>query len=547
MRPYRLSLVGVLLGAALLALFPLRSDDIFMHLAVGRRILQEGWHFADPDPFLYSLPGHRTEFLNQWGTHLLAFGLYRLGGFSLLVVFKALLVVVGASAPFWLAARLEVRSFLVPALSLLALWAGCDRFIERSSLFSDVAGAGVLALVGAELHQPSRRRWLLPPIFLLWANVHTGFLTGLFFVFLGGLTQWRAARRWFPLALACLLACSIHPRGPALVASVLHDVAGSGYQAYRQANFEWLSTLDSRALQTREVQRLLVLLAAVTGLIIWRGWHRRAVPWFSLLVLIALAYLGQSAIRFVTTVSFALPVLVVDLLADSPLPLSFRRERALQGAVLLLALGLCVKVAEGGYVTKSGPRHLGLGLDDTRLPLMAADYVHSLPLTGHLFNEHEFGSLLAWRFDGKPPLYYHGFVDDLAFYERDYLGVNRSPEDFAQIVDHYQIDLFFLRRRTVTPTAGPLLHQILLTAPMWKLIYWDDSAMVFLRDRPQYRKILERDEIHYLDPFRPDRLDVGLQRSPGEVRAEALRLLHYNPSNRMAQDFFRVVLKEDPR
>ncbi len=43
--------LGVLLVAALLAVFPLRSDDVFLYLAIGRRFFEDG-HLPTVDPFL---------------------------------------------------------------------------------------------------------------------------------------------------------------------------------------------------------------------------------------------------------------------------------------------------------------------------------------------------------------------------------------------------------------------------------------------------------------------------------------------------------------
>jgi hypothetical protein len=55
-KAYLVAAGAVLLQALLLSLFPCRSDDIFMHLAVGRRFFAEGG-FPETDPFLFSIHG----------------------------------------------------------------------------------------------------------------------------------------------------------------------------------------------------------------------------------------------------------------------------------------------------------------------------------------------------------------------------------------------------------------------------------------------------------------------------------------------------------
>ncbi|MBI5364175.1 MAG: hypothetical protein HZA53_13425, partial [Planctomycetes bacterium] len=180
---FPLAALAVLLCAFLLAAFPARSDDLFMHLAAGRAWFEEG-RFPNPDPWLFSIPDYDRGWIDlaYWGTHLGLTALHRLGGFELVVVVKALLVVLGAAAPLWLARRLGARSFLVPAAALLGLWAASNRFIERGSLVSDCLGPWVLALVLAELARPSRQRWLVTLVLAEWKNEHPGVLVGLEFV-----------------------------------------------------------------------------------------------------------------------------------------------------------------------------------------------------------------------------------------------------------------------------------------------------------------------------------------------------------------------------
>ena len=51
--------------------------------------------------------------------------------------------------------------------------------VVRSQLFSVVLFAALVALLRAESRRPSRRIWLLPPLFALWSNLHGAVLVGL--------------------------------------------------------------------------------------------------------------------------------------------------------------------------------------------------------------------------------------------------------------------------------------------------------------------------------------------------------------------------------
>src|SRR5437870_9914408 len=80
---YWLAAGGALLVLGFLSFFPVQSDDIFMYLAIGRRFFREGG-FPRIDPFLYSIPNYYWHILHEWASHLLAYGLYQFGGWTML-------------------------------------------------------------------------------------------------------------------------------------------------------------------------------------------------------------------------------------------------------------------------------------------------------------------------------------------------------------------------------------------------------------------------------------------------------------------------------
>jgi hypothetical protein len=530
-----------------------------MNLAVGRHVFATG-RFPDPDPWLFSLPDYhrRAIDLAYWGMHLGSAKLHALGGFALLGVVKALLVTGAAAAPLWLAHRLGLRSFLVPAIVLLGLWTANDRFIERGSLVSDCLGPVVLALLVHEMHRPGRRRWLIPVVLVVWTNIHPGVLTGLVFVALAALAGWRDWRRWLPLVAACAAATLVHPGGPRGTTWSVHLMSaiqpGGGSQAFGQHIVEWLPTLSAANIGTQQVQLLFLLCATTWALAVW-ALRRRRRPVFELATLAALTYLGFSMIRFVTTAALAMPLVAVALVARlrdadearAPRPAAPSRPGVVAlAATALVALLLDAHVAASGYDTPAGRRHLGFGLERRVYPFGAADFVASLPLVGGIFNEHCYGAFLAWHWNGRPKIFFHGYVLDEKFYERDFYAANVSEADFDRIVSKYDIGAFFLARVPLTPTEGPLLHRLLVRRPEWRLVFWDDRAVVFVRDRPEHRTLLATHELHWFNPFVRGRLDEGLRQAPAEVLEEVTRVLRWAPDAAPARWVARDLLRRDP-
>jgi hypothetical protein len=177
----------VLVLAFLLASFPVRNADFWMHLACGRGLLDGSYHaFAGEEPFSYT--GARYWVNHAWLFDVVLYQLSQGLGGPLLVVLKALLVVaVGWTMlqvrrprqDLWVPAvctglallalgpRLQLGPALVSFLFLaVTLW-----LLQRSSPEEDAGTPAAAARLNA--------LWLLPPLFALWVNLDGWFVLGL--------------------------------------------------------------------------------------------------------------------------------------------------------------------------------------------------------------------------------------------------------------------------------------------------------------------------------------------------------------------------------
>ncbi len=493
-----LAAAAALAALAVLSVFPVQSDDVFMYLAIGRRIVEQR-AFPKLDPFLYSIPDYHWHVLHEWAAHLLTYAIFKLAGWTGLIIAKTALVLAMASVSLWTARRLALRSFLVPILVLLAGLASYHRLIERSSMVSDLFTALVVAILVISRTNDSPRNarllYALPAIFLLWTNLHPGFFAGLALCAIAlacDVFKWRtpAFRRLAACTALSVLACTLNPDTIAGFFYPLRPIFDRTWDIYRQFNFEWMPTLSPAYRDTMDV-RCFITIVIITAFLALTALPRR--PWFEILAAALLIWMGFSAIRFLPTASFALAVIATSLAAKSALrtlpapaslPAALNAITALAGA--LFAVGLFFTPLP----TLAASRRHGLGLDDRMHPIAAADLIDQIGLETNLFNDHSFGSYLAWRWDGKRKLYYHGFVDDLNFYRQNFLAVSETPEEFQRIVDQFQIGAFLL---TPPPRGGlPLVYQMLLNSPQWRLVHSDGRAILFLRDIPANQSALAR-------------------------------------------------------
>ena len=478
---------------ARLSLVPIRSEDIFFYLALGRRLFAEG-RLPDTDPYLFTLARYRWEILHEWGSYALSHVVYVASGLAGLVAGKTVLLVAAYAAPFVIARRYDLRSPLVALIVIVAAFAGAPRFIERSSLFSDVFGTAVLAFVLMALpRSDTALRWREPTavaaLFALWANLHPGFFTGLVLLALAvvaRLVSRHDAKREAMRLGAATLACLLNPRGPRVFAYPLRPLLDPDWAAFRATNLEWRSTLHPANLALTSTHAFLALVAASVGLLAWALYKKKARLHepdvvFALTAGVWLTYLGLSAVRFILPGAMGLAVLATFLAHRAGALDVTRGMRGLSFALtLFVAYAVTQRETPGDRLPLPVPGHASL-IDETLVPVRAAEAVGRLDPEVRIFNQHEFGGYLIWRFGGARKVFHHGFVTDLRFYRDDYVAVNRSAEDFARIVEKYDIGAFLLAAYPASPTEGPLLYRTLLSSPEWRLVHADDAAMLFLK------------------------------------------------------------------
>lgn len=154
------------------------DTDYFWHLETGRWILAEG-RLPDGDIFSHSFAGAPWA-LHEWLAQVLLFLAYDLGGGQVLLLFVAALCGGALFFVYSIAARI-LGSPLVAAAFTLFFSAGLLNYVSpRPQVFSYLLFALWLTLIWRARYEGRCRLLLwLPPIMLLWVNLHGGYVIGL--------------------------------------------------------------------------------------------------------------------------------------------------------------------------------------------------------------------------------------------------------------------------------------------------------------------------------------------------------------------------------
>ena len=467
-----LIILTTLLFVLSVVLHPIQSEDLFIYLSIAREYFKTG-QFPVYDTFLYTLPNYQWTIMHQWLSYFFYYAAYLIGDFNFIILVKTFLIGLIFYVPVRLAKKNQdyvVWSFS----SFLAILAMSFRTAERTSLFSDFFIVLVICILISEDIKPSRWKYALPFIFLLWVNMHPGFVVGWAVVFAYLLIhikklKSREYRKLLILSFISVPVVLLNPKGLDGLLYPLHFATHEG-AVYRQFYFEWMPTLAP--IFRYQIHNLyVVVLICLNCFLLFKA--RKNSPYFEFFLSVLFIFYGFYAIRFLPTMCFALLATNVALSLKLNENLQFRWTAKL---LVLLLVGLSIKNIFWGYQTISGKRNFGVGLDERVVPFRVAQIIAENPQVGNIYNSHMFGAYLAWAWEGKRKIFYHGTVTDTFFFLNEYATFSQSPEKFNQQVTKHNIRAFLLDR-----FAGiESLVQILISNKNWKLVYKDEGSLLFL-------------------------------------------------------------------
>jgi len=500
----RLALVvGLLAFLAAAAWFPIRNPDIWFHLAAGRWMLEHG-EVIRADPFSFTAAG-APWIAHEWGFEVAAAFLHRLGGENLLLGVKVVLVLL--LVPTLLAACRFAGADLLVSGALLAVWTlmSAVYLYARPQVVTYLLLAALMALLLRWKSHGGRSLWILPPLFLVWANLHAGFLGGLLvlaiFVAGEGLLSWRPLLRREPshsagrgevprlagVAAACVAATLVNPFGWRLYL-LPGKITGSAYM--QSAVTEWLPSWDARLSRDWDTRIFWGMLVLALLSIVHR-FGRTDLTHFALVVVFGL--LAARSNRHIPLFGLvALPLVARNLTAAAR---RYLPPRAFAGpahatACLVLAASLAGVSAWSAWSSFPITRRASFagGVDHAQVPVDAVDWMEAHHVDGRAFNAYIFGGYLTWRqwprttvsMDGRNEVYGEALV-------REHYDALGDPAVFDAFDAKHAPEFVLLdaRRRDLDQP----LFEHLLGSEEWSLVHSDRLTNLFVRRIPRFEAV----------------------------------------------------------
>jgi tetratricopeptide (TPR) repeat protein len=571
-----LLVVALVACAVTLSLFQITSYDTWLHLSIGRHVLDAG-SIPDADPFSHTVTGAPWT-PHEWLSGVLLYLVSQGGGTSLLILLRVAVVLSFLGGWLMLCRRRPGALWGVALLAPFVFTFG-PRFLIRPFLLSSALVIWQMVLVDTALR--TRRwklLWLLPPLYVLWINFHSAAVVGWGYlvIYTAGLAlQARFARReswreltdlrsevdakaiktlalWVAVAGAAMV---LNPSGLRAVLYPLGLLPGWVQRASveHQSTIAYLASLGGG--KNRLVLFALVVMATwavalgrmnlgatalmllATGLAIWRV---RNVVDFGLL---AVALIGPA---FGEVIAGALR--------------RFSPSRVVGIGRLMTALLIAVALACAVICFPRGVHHrFGFGLDETRCPTAALEFLERhRPPAGEGFHPMEWGGAILWFLGGHEDaaddvdvfvdgrLLVYGF-DFLAHdYRRIALGNMQAPT-WLDLLDQHGVNWILVDRanRDFNPLVRALYRRQespSLEERDWGLVWFDDTALIFFRadalPPEQWREMVlgfqaDADWVREQPPV--------LIRSHPEWRERLVAMIEENPANRSAVELLLAM------
>ncbi|MBI4908519.1 MAG: hypothetical protein HY820_33175 [Acidobacteria bacterium] len=470
------------------------EGDTGWHIRAGEWIIENG-RVPDKDIFSFSKPGE-PWFAWEWLWDVVFAWLHGWGGLAAVVLVSLFLTCTVALILYREVLRQSGNCLLAIGLTYLALAAGSIHWWARPHMFTLLFGLAAFILLERARTESMRRLWLLPPMVVLWTNLHAGFivavlmiaayaagelLTGLLAPEMEGRRQaLTRSGKFAGIAAASLAASLVNPYHYQLHTHI-----------YRYLTTEWhfqnVAEFFSVSFQTPAARYFEILLILSLAAAFWHLTRKRftyvflLVGWthlalfagrnIALFALVAAPLTGFAAREWAESLEkanvadwpkrlwrsfagLASEIGVIESMRRMPLA----RMAGIAGVTLL-------------YLSPGAPARFRAGFDETypskALPALAA-YIQ-----GRIFTTDEWGDYLIYSFYPRIKVFVDGRSDFYGeSFDQKYVDIVGVKPGWREALATYGIDTVLLP--VTTPMAGALKE-----SRGWRVVYDDGVAIVF--------------------------------------------------------------------
>jgi hypothetical protein len=474
----------------------LNDADTGYHIRAGEYILQT---FSVPHHDIFSFLSPPPAWTaHEWLSEVIMALLHQAFGLTGVVLFFILLISVTYPLLFRMLRTWRGNILADILIIILVIVSSALHWLARPHVFSLLLLVGWYHLLEAFQKESRNYLFLLPPLMLLWVNLHGGFVAGfllLLIYFAGNIVATRfpagygkeqakgKAKVLGYTILACLLVSLINPYGYKILAfpfqliskrylmDNVNEFMSPDFHLVMPFKYLLFMTIAIFAVSLRKadiIELSLILIFTNMALV-----SARYIPIFCVITAPILS--RQAGFVLDQEEGKRFPNLKEKAANIAKIDASVNGYISVFAAVLLVA---------GSAVAGKTEFHF----DGAKKPVRAVEFLKREHVPGNMFNNDEFGDYLIYAaypryrvfFDGRSDMYGEERV-------KEYRKVITLAEGWEEVIERYDIGWVFF-------DADSILSRSLQEKDRWRLIYADGVANIFVKDSPEYRDLIAKHE-----------------------------------------------------
>jgi len=536
------------------------DDDVFWHLATGKYITETG-HVPSTDVFGYVTQGQEWMPF-EWGWDVVTYNIYKMAGYEGISIFRTIIFLLMFYIYFLILKKFKV-SFTVSALFLLILAFGImDRLTPRPHIISLLFFVLLLYLIFSFRYFNRNNKFLyyIPLIFLIWANMHMGIIGGMFlfgiYVVTEIITYFKPqsfSSKDVPaldkkqlllligIFIASILVMLINPNG---LATYIYAYSHTKMKLLETIN-EWRSPFDT--MFSGGLVGNVYKLFLFSGVLVLYYAIKKKDLFFALVYLGFLIY-SVRAVRFTVDYNIVIVVFlavavsyIISNLKNKNLAEFINRKPAMKVVISLFLLFLCSSIPNDKLYLEYMQyyRLYGFGINSDFIPTQMFDFMKENKITEigeKPLNHFGTGGYLVWSFPNAKNFIDSRNLNDNIFNEYNTLIAKRPG--FEKKLNDYNIDyVMYLGPDLI---RGPqemqqtIISYLSQKSDEWKLVFWDDKSLLFVKNIPKFKEVIDKYEYKVITPFnivyQPQNIDKGYKNDIEAFKKELFRKRDLEPS-----------------
>lgn len=531
------------------------DDDIFWHMEIGRYIT-ENKVIPSSDVFGFVTSG-REWIPFEWGWDVLSYSVYSFAGYSGVGIFRTIIILFSFFIFILIVKRAKVNLNLFFLIALLFLFGAQDRLISKPQIISYLFYALLIYIIIDYKYFNRfsfKKIYFLPMIFLIWTNMHMGVLVGVIILVMLLVTEGidlikskqlkldsvltSSNKDFLKLTLICVVSILCLMLNPHSIKTFQY--VGSHLNMKMMADvFEWRSPFDK--IFTSTVYFYVYLIFLGLGVVALYLAYKMKDNLFQFIIVILMLNSFRASRFSVDYMILCLPIVIIllnILISKSKYKYFLSSKYFSYSLIAVFSVLTILSATNKLYDLMNYPKLSGFGVDERDYPKKMFDFIKENKIDESIsrpFNTYGCGGYYIWEFKGKKNFIDSRGLNDEIYY--DFKTINNKQPGFENKIEQFGFDSFIWFFPGLTSNSVELqssvISYLIYNSDRWKLVYWDDTGLLFLKNEEKFKDIISRHEYKFVNPFyyiyQNEPLKKALSTNQQDVIREIQRNYKLNP------------------